>query len=168
MSLKNAVKEVLHQLQSVIDQIKSTDYTGKVEGLESSIGEHTRHIIEFYLCLIQGLDSGIINYDNRERNRKIETDPAFAMQKIQDIEAFINDFKNNPVLTLGISYNYSEPDLLNVNSNYHRELVYNIEHTIHHLAIIKPGIVKQFDYIELPENFGIASSTVRHKKTENA
>jgi hypothetical protein len=43
-----------------------------------------------------------------------------------------------------------------------RELAYNIEHTIHHMAIIKQSIIEHFTYIDLPEYFGVASSTVRY------
>ncbi len=166
MNLKEAANDVLSQLQSVIDQVKPEDYTGKIRNLESSIGEHARHIIEFYICLIQGLDVRVINYDSRERDKRIETNSNFANRKIEEILSFINNYNENPALTLSLSYSYSELDNLNIQSNYLRELAYNIEHTIHHLAIIKIAINEFYDYIELPGNFGIASSTVRHSITE--
>ena len=64
-----------------------------------------------------------------------------------------------------MTYDYSDIDDLKVQSNYHRELAYNIEHAIHHMALIKLAIRKQCKYIVLPEHFRIVSSTVRHSRT---
>ena len=50
-----------------------------------------------------------------------------------------------------------------LDSNYFREVMYNLEHTIHHLALIKVGII-QFTEIVLPESFGVAPSTMQHRK----
>jgi hypothetical protein len=44
-------------------------------------------------------------------------------------------------------------------------LVYNIEHAVHHMAIMKIGIREVADYINLPDNFGIAVSTLRYRET---
>jgi hypothetical protein len=49
-------------------------------------------------------------------------------------------------------------------SNIERELMYNIEHTIHHLAIIKIGLNAVAPQIALSEHFGVAPSTIRHKQ----
>ena len=48
-------------------------------------------------------------------------------------------------------------------SNYYREVMYNLEHAIHHHALIKIGI-QQFTAIELPESFGVAPSTMQYRK----
>jgi len=45
----------------------------------------------------------------------------------------------------------------------HRELQYNIEHAVHHLAIIKIGVKTLEDSFKLDDNFGIAASTIRNK-----
>ena len=37
-----------------------------------SIGRHVRHIIDFYLCFINGIGANHMNYDLRDRNPKIE------------------------------------------------------------------------------------------------
>ena len=49
-------------------------------------------------------------------------------------------------------------------STFERELVYNIEHTIHHLALIAIGFRAYFPHVSLSEHFGVASSTVAHQK----
>jgi len=165
MNLKETVYDVLNQLQLVLEQINLDDYTGKNKSIDSSIGEHTRHIIEFYICLIQGLNSGTVNYDSRQRDKRIESDPDFAISKIKEILSFTDNFKENPAIMLNQSYGYSGIDNLTIQTNYLRELTYNIEHTIHHLAIMKTAIIERCEYMDLPGNFGIASSTVRYMNT---
>jgi hypothetical protein len=46
-----------------------------------------------------------------------------------------------------------------------RELVYNIEHAVHHMAIMKIGVREIASYIGLSSDFGIAASTIRHKES---
>ncbi|MDX1476670.1 MAG: hypothetical protein R3301_03155 [Saprospiraceae bacterium] len=51
-----------------------------------------------------------------------------------------------------------------MDSSLERELIYNIEHTIHHLAIIKIGLAIIAPDIPLPAHFGVAPSTVKYKQ----
>ena len=57
-----------------------------------------------------------------------------------------------------------EGETMTINTSLHRELQYNIEHAVHHLAIIKIGIKSLEDSFKLDDNFGIAASTIRNKK----
>ena len=53
--------------------------------------------------------------------------------------------------------------LIEIESNYNRELLYNLEHCIHHQALIKVAII-QSATIEIDENFGVARSTIEYRK----
>ena len=50
------------------------------------------------------------------------------------------------------------------NSSVMREVVYTLDHTVHHLAIIKIAIQVELNHIELDQNMGIAPSTLRNTK----
>jgi hypothetical protein len=50
-----------------------------------------------------------------------------------------------------------------IESNYQRELLYNLEHCIHHQAMIKVAII-QSSLVAIDENFGVARSTIEYKK----
>ena len=50
-----------------------------------------------------------------------------------------------------------------VESTLDRELIYNIEHAIHHMAMIKIGLKVLAPELHLPENFGVAPSTIRYR-----
>jgi hypothetical protein len=52
-----------------------------------------------------------------------------------------------------------------VNSSLYRELLFNIEHAIHHMAILKIGTKIVLPEWDLPQQFGVAPSTIRHQKT---
>ena len=49
-----------------------------------------------------------------------------------------------------------------VTTTYFREIIYNTEHTIHHLALIKVGLIELNINIVNPE-FGMAYSTIKYK-----
>jgi len=162
MNLKTASKNVLNQLLDVLLQIQQKDYHFRASSLEASIGQHVRHILEFYICLIDGVPSGKINYDRRNRDKRIETDKHFAIDLIGEIKSEIEQQDGGFELILELQYGDISDHHLSLKTNYERELAYNIEHTIHHLAIMKQAFLEICPYIKLPDNFGIASSTVRY------
>ena len=49
-----------------------------------------------------------------------------------------------------------------VKTNYFRELLYNLEHSIHHQALIKVAVLKNKN-IQLCPEFGIAKSTIEYR-----
>jgi hypothetical protein len=57
--------------------------------------------------------------------------------------------------------NHSAPGA--IASSLARELVYLIEHTIHHLAIIKIGLNQGYPHLVLPVNLGVAPSTLLYR-----
>ena len=58
---------------------------------------------------------------------------------------------------------YQGDEQIHILTTFERELMYNIEHTIHHLAIIKIAIRLVAPHIRLPDNFGVAASTIKHR-----
>jgi hypothetical protein len=166
MNLKIASIKVLDQLLDLLNQIKTEDYKINMLALNASIGQHARHILEFYICLFRGLETGIINYDDRDRDVRIENDKALTIDIIKELKEKINSLNNYPDVILQVEYGDESAKSIQLQSNIKRELVYNIEHTIHHLAIIKHSIIEHLKYIDLPDHFGIASSTTRYMKQQ--
>ena len=89
MNKQQASVTILKQLQSILDQVHPDDYKIMIPNVDGTIGEHTRHIIEFYFCLMNGLEKKVVNYDNRKRERQIETDPVVASREIDEIVTLI-------------------------------------------------------------------------------
>jgi hypothetical protein len=127
----------------------------------ATVGQHVRHVIELFQEMINGYRTGEINYENRQRNFLIETDIAFAIQQMRAIaDVFSMPDKN---LLLTTAYADDGEDAVTITSNYTREMIYNIEHTIHHMALIRIAYMSAFN-IELNEAFGVAPSTIKYRK----
>jgi hypothetical protein len=111
-----------------------------------------------FQCLDNQYELGVINYDIRKRDFMIQTDTAFANSTINTI---LNQLEN-PNKTLQLQQIIDGEELL-FTTNYHRELLYNLEHCIHHQALIKVAII-QFNTISVDEDFGVARSTIEYRK----
>ena len=86
MLLKKPIQNVFVQLTESLHRLTSTEYTQPSKILfNASIGQHVRHIIELFLCLETGYETGVVNYEKRKRDYKIETDKDFAIQLLKDI-----------------------------------------------------------------------------------
>lgn len=154
-----SIKNTLNELSSLLTQLTIDDYVSPCFGLSNAtIGEHTRHIIEMFQCLENQYESGIINYDNRKRDYRIQTEILFAKATI--IDTIYKLDKPNKILKLKQIVDGEE---LLIESNYSRELLYNLEHCIHHQALIKVAVL-QNQTITIDENFGVARSTIEYRK----
>jgi hypothetical protein len=128
---------------------------------QATIGQHVRHIIELFICLNKGYETGFVNYDKRARDQRIETDKAFACDLLFEI-AHNLDKPDKPLLLEANHHETSNEEMI-IATTYYREVLYNLEHTIHHMALIRIGI-KEVSNIELPSGYGVASSTIKYKK----
>ncbi|HNP98965.1 MAG TPA: hypothetical protein PKK99_07915 [Bacteroidia bacterium] len=163
MILQQSSSGILQQLVGLIDKMEQDQYTSPVDALsESSIGSHVRHIIEFYQCLLKGVDSGFVNYDARSRNYLLETDQYFAVTVLLEIIDNINKVRTDKMLMLSMDLTTEDKPVI-VDTTFYRELAYNIEHAIHHMAIIKIGLNTAYPTISVEKNFGVAYSTLRYK-----
>ena len=162
MQLEHSLSSTLTQLQLVLSKLSDEEYSRPLEILSNaSIGQHTRHIIEFLQVLINDHTSGIINYDRRNRNKLLEAQRNFAQLELTVIMENICQ-EDKEVLLTG-RYAPDAPEFT-VKSSYYREIVYNLEHAIHHMAIIKIAI-RQFTNLTLPDDFGVAPATIQHRKS---
>jgi uncharacterized damage-inducible protein DinB len=164
MKLAKACSQILDQLRQLVEQIEPTDYIKQSPVLNgSTIGQHLRHTIEFFLCFQDGFSVGVINYDKRSHDKLIENDKFLALKALREIAAFVNVIQVNKPLKLEVAYDTDRADFVTIETNAQRELVYNIEHAVHHMAIMKIGIRDVAAYVKLPFDFGIAASTIRHQ-----
>lgn len=166
MELNKACSIILNQLSDLVEQISEQDYIKPSEALNgSTIGQHLRHTLEFFICFEQGYEQGLVNYDKRLHDKVIETDKFIALATINQIKNFVSSLEADKALKLEVSYNPGLDDFTTIDTTLNRELVYNIEHAVHHMAIIKIGLREVAPYVKLPNHFGIAASTVRYKES---
>lgn len=162
--LKQNSITILNQIANLVTQLNDNHYSEQLDLLSNNtIAKHIRHILELYVQLIAGIEQKEVNYDKRERNLLIEHNRTYTIDFIMELSEKINAIQYiDDVLYLNTLIN--EDEIL-VKSSIERELAYNIEHAIHHMAIIQIACRHYFDYIQLDKNFGVAYATVQYKNT---
>ncbi|MEP7317912.1 MAG: hypothetical protein ABI921_04210 [Panacibacter sp.] len=162
MQLHNAINNVFVQLNTILQLLSAAQYTQKGKLLSNAtIGQHVRHIIELFICLNKGYETGIVNYDSRERNQQIETSKQIATSLLKEIYEQLD--KPDKSLMLEACYDDNAEKTITIATNYYREIAYNLEHAVHHMALIRVGVT-EVSNIKLPEGFGVASSTIKYRK----
>lgn len=133
--------------------------------MKATLGQHIRHILEFYQCLEKGVAALEVNYDERARNVHVETSIDTASKLVEHIKLFIGNLKTDIPLKLISNFSADcDDEDCSLPTSLGRELAFVLEHTVHHLAILRMAIEAE-DKCELTEEFGVANSTLRHRKS---
>lgn len=167
MKIKEACHNILDQVSGIIEQISTKDFVAQVQAFNgATIGQHFRHSIEFFQCLMNGYQQGEVSYDRREHDKDLESNKILALDVINKIKLFIEHCDVDKTIGLRVSYDPENDTEVIVSSNMAREITYNIEHMIHHMALVKIGIKEVCPYVVLPPEFGIAVSTIKYHKSQ--
>ena len=136
--------------------------------LGGSIGGHTRHCVEFYQVFLAGLDSGRIDYDARARDVRIENDLPHAVAALRHTAGHLREVSSSQdtMHLLRVIENHTGSDSDWSATSVGRELRFLLSHTVHHCALI--AILLRLRGCEVPEGFGIAPSTLRHRAAQSA
>jgi hypothetical protein len=132
--------------------------------LQSGIGSHFRHCVDFYNCFLSSVGSGRINYDLRARNELVERDPELAALELQAIIdgllrfSFADGYAELLVVLEGATRPHNSPCW--TRSSIARELQSLLSHTVHHYALIAMAL--RLQGIEPAAEFGVAPSTLEH------
>jgi hypothetical protein len=154
----HTVRETAKDLANALDQLNDQQYTMPCITLSgSSIGQHVRHVVELFQCLVNGYEKGAVNYDARPRNQVIAARKVVALECLSVIADTIS-CPDKPMLLSATVGTEDKPCL--ISTTYFREILYNIEHAIHHMALIRIGITEASE-VELPQEFGVAPSTLK-------
>jgi hypothetical protein len=162
MMLKQPIQHVFIQLSHALDQLTDDEYIKPSTILfNATIGQHVRHIIELFQCLEKGYDEAVVNYEKRKRDYRIESDRNFAASLLRKIYRGLS--KPNKFISLEAEDYNETVETVVIPSNYYREIAYNLEHTIHHMALIRVG-VNEVSSVVLPDEFGVAYSTIKFRQ----
>jgi hypothetical protein len=160
--LLNACKAIFEDGRFYLSRISSLEYSMPLELFSgSTLGQHTRHWIEFFQCLLfLPTEKGVICYDKRKRDLDLEKNPLKALNTLAEMETALQEIYPPDVLILASEL----PDGTNVEltTSFRRELWFVVEHAVHHLALIKIGLKTQFPDWVIPEHFGVATSTLKN------
>lgn len=161
MTIQHLIKSVFEELEFALMELPSQLYFHSCEQLsDATIGQHVRHVIELFQCLLDGYETGRVNYEKRQRDKRIETEKDFAVYLLGTIAVDLDKIDKDLLLEAGLG----NENLITIHTNYQREMMYNLEHTIHHMALIRVAFQQMTDIV-LPESFGVAPSTIQYRKT---
>ncbi len=162
-----AALEILRQGEILLASVNDETYTRRIPVVfNGSIGGHYRHCLDHFASLLAGLGEGLIDYDHRRRDPRIETETEFALAVTRrlknSIEAIDPYMLDAPVSArCEVSYDHGNSPV--TGSTYGREFVYAIAHAIHHYALV--SVIARLMNVELPSDFGVAPSTVVYRKS---
>lgn len=147
---------LLEQSHGLIAALAPTVYATVPAGRRSGAGPHVRHILDHYAALLDGVAGGVVDYEARERDERLERDPQRALaaieQTIRGLRA-LAERDGGRVLAVS-SDGHQGPSTLA------RELLFLLSHTVHHQALV--SLLLQNAGVEVDECFGVAPSTLRH------
>ncbi|MBK6948433.1 MAG: hypothetical protein IPH16_10560 [Haliscomenobacter sp.] len=169
MSSKQGLQGITRQMENYLTQIDPADYQQPLEVLSgSSIGQHFRHIFDFYYCLAKGAAQDLVDYANRERDPRVESDQIFAAQVLGETMKQIAHLPEDQSVRMRADFiHLSEAERPVYPSSYGRELTFLHDHAVHHLALIKIGFRAQCPGLLTDPHFGVAPSTVRFREEQN-
>lgn len=157
---RNDLETLKHLLSNIDSELYA--YTSKSLG-GSTIGAHIRHILEFYISVVNSSGHMRINYDNRARDKQLETDPNAAISTIDLLCSLLCEDFNDEQVYLECNYTINNgSDCDTVLTSRYRELAYNLEHSIHHQALIRVALRELNREHLVGAEFGVAPSTIRY------
>jgi hypothetical protein len=158
-----ALEGALEALASVVEGLSLEAYGARLfPNVSGSIGEHVRHCLDHVSALVSADPSSCLSYDRRERGTAVETDPAQALRCIQllRIKVAVGRWSTRLDEPICVMSTVAQGGvMLSGMSTLGRELVFVLNHTIHHQAMI--GLLASLLGCDVPDGFGFAPSTPR-------
>ncbi len=167
--MQTECQENLESIASLLEKLSPDQYQHPSYYLSgASIGQHIRHIVEFYTCLSQAFkDRESVNYDQRKRAMPLEKDPTEAVNVLLQLINWLQEDKILGEVSLVAAYAASNDKVCSIPSSFQRELAYCLEHSIHHQALIKIGLFEQGLSNLIDQEFGVAPSTIKFRRQHN-
>ncbi len=165
MDCKTGTRNIITQIIGLLDSLNKEQYARPLSIFNgSTLGQHFRHIFDFYQCLINDVSRGTIDYARRERDSRIEQDPTYAQDAFQRIAEAIDSFEELGSLEVLADFSADSTDGRPLfKSTVGRELMFAHDHAVHHIAIIKIGFQQAYPEIPIALEVGVAPSTIKYR-----
>jgi uncharacterized damage-inducible protein DinB len=157
-----ALAGCLMDVAALLEGATDLDYRTRPDGgVSGSVGAHVRHCLDHVRALLDAARGGLLSYDGRERDKALEHDRALGILALRQQADRLGDLIDCPAdqpMRLEAQVDCSGA-AVEVTSSLGRELVFVLQHTIHHQAIV--ALLLAARGIAIPPRFGYAPSTVR-------
>jgi uncharacterized damage-inducible protein DinB len=171
--IEDLIEENCQCLQQAIDMMNSIsdDVYATNDGacFKSGVGMHIRHITDFYENFLKRYEDRI-DYDDRNRDPKMEVDRQYGMGKIRGVmEALekLTTVTDGCDEQLQVKNDATDPKVDPFStSSVGRELQFLKFHAVHHYAMI--AMILTVQGVEVPADFGYAPSTLQYLKQKSS
>ena len=158
----------LHQARSLLAAVDDDLLSARsTTSRGSSAGAHLRHVLECYRCFLGGRKSGRVDYDARQRERRIETCCEHAGAVIAEVVSGLESLRpaeiRKPLEVRVDAAAWRDPENTWSRSSVARELQFLLSHTVHHYALI--AMILRGHGFEPGADFGVAPSTLAHERS---
>lgn len=102
----------------------------------SCVGSHVRHILDFYLCIFDGLEFGQVDLTARKRDKRVEENCAVALELVEKVISKLTSLRSHDVNTKVSVKDNLGMGVITIDYTLGALLAQANSHTIHHYAII--------------------------------
>ena len=155
----------LRQALRLLERLDDSVYSATAPDVAPHrVGAHLRHVLEFYQCFLDGMDSSHIDYDSRRRDETIERSRHTASMAIRSIILALDtraEVREERIVCVRMEDAEASgvPDSF-MESSLSRELQVLSSHTVHHFALI--AVTLRAHGVQMDPDFGMAPSTLRY------
>ena len=124
-----SVHDVLQQGLMLLMEVDEITYKTLADAPHSaSIGQHYRHVLDHFICLADGIASGVIDYDARSRNRDLETNRNAARETTIQLSKLFGSLSSRQIVAyykVLYSVGYSNDEAIEIDTVLAREQDYS-------------------------------------------
>jgi uncharacterized damage-inducible protein DinB len=163
-----ALAEHLDAFAEVVERLSDLDYLARPStGVSGSIGAHVRHCVDHVTALLDRTADGEMTYDDRQRDTALEQSRRLAATTLRSLAARVREMAprtSDVPITLWTMLD-RRGTRARVRTSLGRELVFVLQHTIHHEAVVAVLLAGRGRV--LPGHFGLAPSTPSTSRNRN-
>ncbi len=154
---------LLAEGRSLLEGLDDAVFLGTPAVRLGAVASHFRHCLDFYLCFLRGLGRGAVDYDERTRDPRVESDRRRAVALAAELEGRLSALAADvEPRELAVERGNGTGALASQRSTVGRELQFLASHTLHHYALI--GALLRLQGVEPGEEWGLAPATLEHRR----
>jgi len=160
----SSINANLNNAISLINTLDISVYTNESVGpYFSSIGSHIRHVLDFFDCVVDGLDSNFIDLTARKRDESISTNKTAAVEHIYKLQETLMSYIDvNTDYLIHVADDMGQGKVT-VDYTLESILLHANSHAVHHFATIGYILSKLGSDAKIP-GFGYNATTPIDKR----